>query len=513
MRLLPVRLELDDRVESLLEKFPCAVGHGVETGHLRLCRSARSSQNTSDGPKDPPAEEEQTDPSISYRWIRERAQRLILRRTDQRWASELVNHLREKFLSYLKQESTQPYYQSVSVLNSGSYYEMVKINNPNEFDMMVVFPTPRLTWVELPEYHGLHYSVCLARSTHSDIRIFLLDDGLTISASKVLEETRRLVRKFLSTYKDRKGHWRLTRKSPNSPAITLVLKGVQEDNGEGEGEEEVALVKETTEEGQEEKELISLDIVPALEVPSAQRWPVAAREGLDVKRWLGRKARQALTSRSFFFVPKKPAGRNLTPTAKESWRISFSHIEKEIIKNHGQNRTCCEKNADNKQCFKLLKFLIEALKQRFPQELEPLCSYHGKTAFLHMLSSRVSDAQWAPRLLPRCFMLLLEAFESHVRDALLPHFFVPTCNLFAAPAFPPRVLAFLRGVLEEQRKLGVPLLQVVQPEPLLSPCCTPTLSPPANSPTPAMCSMALPFIMTVAVIALSCSVLYLSSEF
>uniref|UniRef100_A0A8C9U5C2 Cyclic GMP-AMP synthase-like n=1 Tax=Scleropages formosus TaxID=113540 RepID=A0A8C9U5C2_SCLFO len=374
--------------ESCILKLREIRGHALLLG----------SQNTSDGPKDPPAEEEHTDPSISYRWIRERAQRLILRRTDQRWASELVNHLREKFLSYLKQESTQPYYQSVSVLNSGSYYEMVKINNPNEFDMMVVFPTPRLTWVELPEYHGLHYSVCLARSTHSDIRIFLLDDGLTISASKVLEETRRLVRK--------KGHWRPDRKSPNSPAITLVLKG-------------------------EEKELISLDIVPALEVPSAQRWPVAAREGLDVKRWLGRKARQALTSRSFFFVPKK-AG---SDARGEDWRISFSHIEKEIIKNHGQNRTCCEKNAD--KCCRLSIFssrlaqvLIEALKQRFPQELEPLCSYHGKTAFLHMLSSRVSDAQWAPRLLPRCFMLLLEAFESHVRDALLPHFFVPTCNLF-----------------------------------------------------------------------------------
>lgn len=42
----------------------------------------------------------------------------------------------------------------------------------------------------------------------------------------------------------------------------------------------------------------------------------------------------------------------------------------------------------SKQCLMLLKSLIEGLKQRFPKELEDLCSYHGKTAFLHTLSKR-----------------------------------------------------------------------------------------------------------------------------
>lgn len=42
----------------------------------------------------------------------------------------------------------------------------------------------------------------------------------------------------------------------------------------------------------------------------------------------------------------------------------------------------------SKQCLMLLKSLIEGLKQRFPKELEDLCSYHGKTAFLHTLSHR-----------------------------------------------------------------------------------------------------------------------------
>lgn len=41
-----------------------------------------------------------------------------------------------------------------------------------------------------------------------------------------------------------------------------------------------------------------------------------------------------------------------------------------------------------KQCLMLLKSLIEGLKQRFPTDLEDLCSYHGKTVFLHTLSTR-----------------------------------------------------------------------------------------------------------------------------
>ncbi|MEQ2198825.1 hypothetical protein XENOCAPTIV_019040 [Xenoophorus captivus] len=75
----------------------------------------------------------------------------------------------------------------------------------------------------------------------------------------------------------------------------------------------------------------------------------------------------------------------------KSWRIYFSHIEKKIIKSHGNKKTCCESRDTKccrKQCLMLLKSLIEGLKQCFPKDLEDLCSYHGKTAFLHTLSAR-----------------------------------------------------------------------------------------------------------------------------
>ncbi|KAJ7999996.1 hypothetical protein DPEC_G00200230 [Dallia pectoralis] len=386
------------------------------------------------------------------RWIKLRAQDLKLRQRDRQWAVELVNHLRDSLLESLKNSDEQPYFQAATVLNSGSYYEMVKIQNPNEFDMMLKLQPPsRLKWTVLDQYHGLFYEVGLYKPTRSNIRSFLLEDGLTISAGKILGETHRLVRKFISTYKvpDSSCFWSVNRKRPNSPAVTLSLFKVNN----------------------RDEELLSVDVVPALEVPSTQGWPQPARSGLDVDKWLGKKTRRSLTNQTCFFVPKRPPGRNLNDAAKESWRISFSHIEKQIINHHGNKKTCCESAATKccrKLCFKLLKRLIEGLKQRYPKELDALCSYHGKTAFLHTLSTRAQDTLWSPNQLPACFMHLLGALEDHARDSHLPHFFVPNANLFAPPTFPRKALAFLTNALEEQRREGFPLLQPPAPSPPLA---------------------------------------------
>ncbi|KAG5842276.1 hypothetical protein ANANG_G00175910 [Anguilla anguilla] len=386
--------------------------------------------------------------------IKHRMKHLTPRRADQQHSAKLVNDLRDSLLDFLKKNKKQPYFRSVTVLNSGSYYEIVKINDPDEFDMMLLLPTPRLTWTELKEFHGLHYSVSLIRPTRTEIQAFLLADGLTISASRILSEMRCLVRNFISTYKVPKGagRWVLNRKRPSSPAVTLSLMCNAQD-------------------GEQATELLSVDIVPALEAPELQAWPLAARDGLKVDNWLGKKARRDLTRQSFYFVPKKPAGRNLSDAAKESWRISFSHIEKEIIKNHGQARTCCEGHATKccrKKCLMLLKCLIEGLKVRFPEELERLCSYHGKTAFLHTLCRRGRDSQWAPGDLPSSFMELLLALQDHAFRGQLPHFFIPAYNLFAAPAFPRKARSCLQKALEEQVKLGLPLLQQPGPAPPLA---------------------------------------------
>lgn len=91
-----------------------------------------------------------------------------------------------------------------------------------------------------------------------------------------------------------KGQWVVCRKKVNSPAVTLVfLSGVEE---------------------KKQVEILSVDIVPALEVP--QGWPKELRAGPDVDSWLGKNARRKILGQPFYFVPKRPKARRLTPMEK-----------------------------------------------------------------------------------------------------------------------------------------------------------------------------------------------------
>ncbi|XP_067282049.1 cyclic GMP-AMP synthase [Pseudorasbora parva] len=380
------------------------------------------------------------------RLIRQRGRDLRLRKVDQQKAGKIVNNLIESLLDFLKNNDDQPFFRDVSLLTSGSYYEMVKINKPNEFDIMLKLKVPRLQMFELEEYKGLFYKVKLLKATREEIKHFLLEDERTVSATKIKAEIHRLVRKFISNHFKGKG-WVVCRNLVNSPAVTLEFNDKENENG-----------------------VMSIDIVPTLEVP--QGWPQAARAGPNIDNWLGKKCRRKFVSKAVYFVPKRPKERNLTDDAKESWRISFSHIEKEMMQYHGNKKTCCEGFSNKccrKRCLQLLKCLIEGLKLRYPKELEPLCSYHGKTAFFHVLSDRVQDSLWSPGQLSVSFMKLFGYFERRAIDGSLPHFFICQHNLFSPPAFPKRALAFLTNVLKEQRELGLPVLKVPSPSAALFP--------------------------------------------
>ncbi|CAG5889607.1 unnamed protein product, partial [Menidia menidia] len=346
------------------------------------------------------------------RHIRRIVGELKIHQAERSWAAEVVNDFREHLMRFLRSNNDQPLFQSAELLTTGSYFEKVKIHSPDEFDMMLKlqvpppFDTTRLDG-------GLFYRLDLKRPTRLPIKHLLLENRLTLSSSKILSEMYSLVRKFLKTYKapDKHCRWEVNKKRIYCPAVTLSL--CRSDNNE----------------------LISVDVVPALE---AQAWPPVVRNGPEVDNWLG----------------------------KKSWRISFSHIEKKIITSHGNKKTCCERNGTKccrKQCLMLLKCLIASLKLHFPVELEPLCSYHGKTTFLHTLTERYDDADWTRPQLPACFLILVSALQDYVRRGNLPHFFVPECNLFSQALFPRKARDFLTNALEEQMVEGLPLLKPPAP--------------------------------------------------
>lgn len=76
-----------------------------------------------------------------------------------------------------------------------------QINKPNEFDIMLKLKVPRVTLSALEDYDGLFYTIKLYKSTRLNVQHFVLEDGRTISASKIKKEMHRLVRKFISNYK------------------------------------------------------------------------------------------------------------------------------------------------------------------------------------------------------------------------------------------------------------------------------------------------------------------------
>uniref|UniRef100_A0A673L9L5 Uncharacterized protein n=1 Tax=Sinocyclocheilus rhinocerous TaxID=307959 RepID=A0A673L9L5_9TELE len=337
------------------------------------------------------------------RLIRQRGRDLRLRKLDQQNAVKIVNHLIDSLLEFLKNNDDQPFFREVSVLTSGSYYEMVKINKPNEFDIMLKLKVPRLVLSELEKYQGLFYKINLFKATRTEIQHFLLEDERTVSATKIKAEMHRLVRKFINN------HFQGANLI-NSPAVTLEFKP-----------------KEKVD------DVMSVDIVPTLEVP--QGWPQAAREGLNIDKWLGKKCRRQ-------FVSKADG-------------IFEVLVFREIISRCPLHFLFFLR----KLCMRLLKCVIEGLKQQYPKELEPLCSYHGKTAFFHVLSDRVQDSLWSPGQLSVSFMKLFGYFERCALNGSLPHFFVREHNLFSPPAFPKRALVFLTNALKEQRELGLPVLK------------------------------------------------------
>ncbi|XP_037003253.2 cyclic GMP-AMP synthase isoform X2 [Artibeus jamaicensis] len=149
---------------------------------------------------------------------------------------------------------------------------------------------------------------------------------------------------------------------------------------------------------------------------------------------------------------------------EDTWRLSFSHIEKDILKNHGQSKTCCETNGVRccrKDCLKLMKYLLEQLKKKHEKrrELKKFCSYHVKTAFFHTCTEYPDDSQWQPGDVDLCFDRCLEAFLQHLREEHLDNFFIPGVNLFSQHEVDKISKEFLLKEIEYERNNGFPVFK------------------------------------------------------
>ncbi|XP_063772883.1 cyclic GMP-AMP synthase-like [Pseudophryne corroboree] len=294
-------------------------------------------------------------------------------------------------------------FQDIKGMSTGSYYEGVKISNPNEFDIMVKVPIQkkgqRFALTEFDKT-GAFYTLTCKRSTVDFLKDYTDDDGKILS-QKVISRFRKCIKAVISDMPA----VTILRKKPLCPAVTLIIKNKPTD--------------------------ISVDLVLALEIK--QSWPEKTRDGMNIDGWLGKKVKRDLKFNPFYMVAKQA---DKGKESKDTWRISFSHIEKEILLNHGSTKTCCEGEGEKccrKQCLKLLKYLLEMLgKNGMKGKMDNFCSYHAKTALLHHCTRYPKDEDWKLEDLDVCFNRYIAFFQDCLKNAKLPNFFIPSLNMFSS---------------------------------------------------------------------------------
>ncbi|NXK05008.1 CGAS synthase, partial [Herpetotheres cachinnans] len=292
-------------------------------------------------------------------------------------------------------------FSSIERLGAGSYYEHVKISEPNEFDIMLVMPVARLQLDECDDT-GAYYYLTFKRNPKEKYLLKFLDEDGKLSALKMLQALREIIKREVKTIKN--VEVTVKRKKAGSPAITLLIKNPPSE--------------------------ISVDIILTLEVQ--QSWPPSTQDGLKIEQWLGRKVKGEFRNKSLYLVAKENKKEKVL--RGNTWRLSFSHIEKAMMNNHGSSKTCCESDGPKccrKGCLKLLKYLLEQLKMKYTKELEKFCSYHVKTAFFHSCVMWPKDTDWHWADLDHCFRKYLGYFLDCLQKTQLPHFFIPQYNLLS----------------------------------------------------------------------------------
>ncbi|XP_054456503.1 cyclic GMP-AMP synthase [Anoplopoma fimbria] len=400
----------------------------LKTPKAEPCRvKAKSPGNIKETPKNIPKAcvpqvrcEDKVD-SILYTTL----EKLKIKRDERSAAAEIVNRTVKSIIEHLKEKS-QSFKEVELPLRTGSYYEHLKISNPDEFDVMLFFPVGRAN-ISPFGGDGAFYSVGLKRGKNP---LQKFQEDSTLSASAMLQEFRDEVMKSVKNSTE----WEVTRKKPGCPAVTLITKS--------------------------HPTPISLDIVLSIVVKSS--WPPFTKEGIKIDGWLGTKVKQEYKRKPYYLVPKYEGVGNVEHDGvltKDVWRVSFSHVEKAILQHHGSQKTCCEKGGERccrKDCLKLLKHLLSLLKERHPS-LTKFCSYHAKTTLLHACCARTKDADWRASNLSRCFHLLLVDFIAHLEKVELPNFFIPTQNLLSGPG--PGKCKSLAQHIKDERDSGFPIFK------------------------------------------------------
>nr|XP_034328797.1 uncharacterized protein LOC117690049 [Crassostrea gigas] len=117
-----------------------------------------------------------------------------------------------------------------------------------------------------------------------------------------------------------------------------------------------------------------------------------------------------------------PVGSKIAGDENElEWRLSFSQAEQKLV--YSMNHT-------QFLCYGLSKIFLKEVVNRDKEE-PFLCSYFLKTTMFWMMK-KIEYTDWCPRNLINCFTACLAFLIDNVGRRILPNFFIPENNMFAA---------------------------------------------------------------------------------
>uniref|UniRef100_A0A668SAN8 Cyclic GMP-AMP synthase n=1 Tax=Oreochromis aureus TaxID=47969 RepID=A0A668SAN8_OREAU len=171
--------------------------------------------------------------------LKETLEKIRIKMIDKVNAAEVINAIIQNIINHLKQ-NTSSFKEVQEPLKTGSYYENLKICNPDEFDVMLPILVDRVKLEPFGD-DGAFYK-----------------NGI-LSATKMLNEFREEVKKCVKNFTE----WKVDKKKKGCPALDVVL---------------------------------------CLMVKSS--WPPFTTEGLKINNWLGDKAKQEYRQKPYYLVPK-----------------------------------------------------------------------------------------------------------------------------------------------------------------------------------------------------------------
>ncbi|XP_048585373.1 putative nucleotidyltransferase MAB21L1 [Nematostella vectensis] len=304
----------------------------------------------------------------------------------------------QKILKFVEERNT--YYKFDRLLMTGSYYERVKVKNPDEFDLMIEIDKEQLLKQQpgaavYPENPPLGYS--LLRGVSHGWTVF-------IDATAIKSTISGLVNQAVQNYQ----YGSFISQKLNGPAVTLKI----DNNGKN----------------------YAVDLTFAFKV---NEWPSAANEWARRCRrgWPSCDLIEEIVKDGCHVVAKKPEIFQGTSKGSFCWRYSFSTAEKKLFQKGF--------SGDAGTCMKQVLRLLKSLREDYMNYMGPLTSYHLKTIVFYECERFPDPSDWDGSKLAERFKSAVLLLQYFIKNKYLPHYFIQNLNLFGTPKFNDQVFQSL----------------------------------------------------------------------